>query len=101
MKKLLLLALLIGNVAAINAQSQKESKDTTVNIDVSKATTFTIDGKKYSVADFKKAHPILLPAELWPLVITIIDKRSYGDLPASQILQLLQIIGQQLPQDKK
>lgn len=57
-----------------------------------------IKGVMYPVSAFTQTAPIFLPADAWLAVLEIINTRKYGDIPVTTISQIIQAIGQQIPQ---
>lgn len=57
-----------------------------------------INGRVLPVAAFTQSVPVFLSADAWNAVLQIIDSRDYGKISAMTIGQIIQAIGQQLPQ---
>lgn len=57
-----------------------------------------INGRVLPVAAFTQSVPVFLTADAWYAVLQIIDSRDYGKISAMTIGQIIQGIGQQLPQ---
>lgn len=57
-----------------------------------------INGRVLPVAAFTQSVPVFLTADAWYAVLQIIDSRDYGKISAMTIGQIIQAIGQQLPQ---
>ncbi len=57
-----------------------------------------IKDRVYPVSAFTQSAPIFLPADAWLAVLEIINTRKYGDIPVTTISQIIQAIGQQIPQ---
>lgn len=72
---------------------------TSDTLTVTEAAKFIkINGRVLPVAAFTQSVPVFLSADAWNAVLQIIDSRDYGKISAMTIGQIIQAIGQQLPQ---
>lgn len=72
---------------------------TSDTLTVTEAAKFIkINGRLLPVEAFTKSVPVFLSADAWNAVLQIIDSRDYGKISAMTIGQIIQAIGQQLPQ---
>ncbi|TAG31867.1 MAG: hypothetical protein EAZ35_02125 [Sphingobacteriia bacterium] len=56
------------------------------------------NGEVYQVAAFKFNVPVFLKNEEWSIILNIVNERSYRDIPALSISNLITKVSNQLPQ---